>query len=76
MCQSLFFNKVAGLRLATLLKNRAWHRCFPMNFVKFKNPFFTEHLWTTASIRARPWYYCENIIIKTIAERAFIPQII
>ena len=33
--QSLNFNKVAGLRPATLLKNRAWNRCFPVNFVKF-----------------------------------------
>ena len=30
--QSLFFNKVAGLMPATLLKKRLWHRCFPMNF--------------------------------------------
>ena len=30
-----FFNKVAGLRPATLLKERLWHRCFPVNFVKF-----------------------------------------
>ena len=29
LCQSLFFNKVAGLRPATLLKKRLWHRCFP-----------------------------------------------
>ena len=28
------FNKVAGLRPATLLKKRLWHRCFPINFVK------------------------------------------
>ena len=35
LCQSLFFNKVAGLRPATLLKKRLWHRCFPANFVKF-----------------------------------------
>ena len=35
LCQSLFFNKVAGLR----------HRCFPVNFVKFpRTPFFTEKL--------------------------------
>ena len=48
--QSLFFNKVADLRLATLLKRRIWHSCFPVNFAKFlKNTFFTEHLWTTAS---------------------------
>ena len=34
--QSLFFNKVAGLR----------HRCFPVNFAKFlRTPFFTEHRW-------------------------------
>ena len=29
--QSLFFNKVAGLRPATLLKKRLLHRCFPVN---------------------------------------------
>ena len=29
-CQSLFFNKVAGLRTATLLKKRLGHRCFPV----------------------------------------------
>ena len=33
--QSLFFNKFASLRSATLLKKRLWHRCFPVNFVKF-----------------------------------------
>ena len=40
LCLSLFFNKVAGLRSATLLKKRLWHRCFPVNFVKFiRTPF-------------------------------------
>ena len=44
--QRLFFNKVADLRPATLLKKRLWHRCFPVNFVKFlRTPLFTEHLW-------------------------------
>ena len=39
--QSLHFNKVAGLRPATLLKNRLWHRCFPVSFAKFlRTPFF------------------------------------
>ena len=33
--QSLFFNKVADLRTATLLKKRLWHRCFPVNFATF-----------------------------------------
>ena len=35
LCQSLFFNKVVGLRPVTLLKKRLWHRCFLVNFVKF-----------------------------------------
>ena len=40
LCQSLFFNKVAGPRSATLLKKRLWHRCFPMNLAKFlRTPF-------------------------------------
>ena len=38
--QSLFLNKVAGLRSATLLRKRLWHRCFPVNFAKFiRSPF-------------------------------------
>ena len=46
MCQGLFFGKVTGLWPATLLKKRLWHRCFPVNFVKFlQTPFLTEHLW-------------------------------
>ena len=45
LCQSLFFNKVAALRPATLLKKRFWDRCFPVNFTKFlRTPFFTEQL--------------------------------
>ena len=35
MCQRRFFNKVVGLRPATLLRKSPWHRCFPVNFVKF-----------------------------------------
>ena len=35
-----------SLRHATLLKNRPWHRCFPVTFVKYlKIPFFIKHLW-------------------------------
>ena len=51
LCQSLFFNKIAGLSPATLLKKRLWHRCFPVNVVKFLGAlFFVERLWTTASV--------------------------
>ena len=42
MCQSLSFNKFAGIR----------HRCFSVNFIKFsRTPFFIEHLrWLLLSV--------------------------
>ena len=40
LCQSLFFDKVAGLRPATLLKMRFCHSCFFGEFCKiFQNAF-------------------------------------
>ena len=45
LCQSLFLNKVAGLR-----KKETLTRVFPCEFCEiFKNTFFTKHIWTTAS---------------------------
>ena len=44
MRQSLFFKKVAGLRPATLLKKRLWHRCFPANFAKFLRTCFLQNI--------------------------------
>ena len=42
LCQIFFYNKVAGLRPATLSTKILWH---PMNFVKFlRTAFFIEHL--------------------------------
>ena len=43
LCESLFFNKVAGLRPATLLKKRIWHKCFPMSFAKFQRALFLQN---------------------------------
>ena len=43
LCQSLFFNKVAGLRPGTLLKKGLWHRCFPVNFAKFLRTLFLQN---------------------------------
>ena len=47
LCQSLVFNKIAGLRSATFLKKRLRHRCF---CEISKNIFFIEHLWVTVSV--------------------------
>ena len=45
MPESLF-NKIAGLKSALLLKWRLWHRCFPVNSVKFlRTTFFIERIW-------------------------------
>ena len=39
-CWSVFLNKVACLRLATLLKGRVQYKCFPVNSVRFlRTPF-------------------------------------
>ena len=56
LCQSVFFNKVAGFTPVTLIKKRFWHRYFLVNFVKLpRTPFYRTllddyfwykpHLW-------------------------------
>ena len=42
LCQSLFFDKVAG-RPTTLLKKKLWRRCFPVNFTKFLRTHFLRN---------------------------------
>ena len=45
LCQSLYFNKVAGPRPATFLRQRFWRRCFPVNLAIFlRTPFVTQRL--------------------------------
>ena len=41
--QSLFFNKTTGVRSATLLKKRLWHRCFLVNLTKFFRTSFLQN---------------------------------
>ena len=40
-----------------LLKKGLWCRCFPVNFVKFKNTFLTGHLGATASVFKKSFYF-------------------
>ena len=52
MCQSLFFNKVAGAS-CNFIKKEILVQVFASEFCKiFKNIFLTEHLWTTTSVYA------------------------
>ena len=67
LCQSPFFNKVAGLRLATLLKKRLWHRYFPVNFVKFLRTRFSQN--TSGRHRA-------PLLLNQTFHRLFIDNVI
>ena len=50
LCQSLFFNKVAN-GTCNIIKKETLAQEFSCEFCEIsKNTFFTEHLWTTASI--------------------------
>ena len=66
LCQSFYFNKVAVLRPATLLKKRLWHRYFPVNFAKFlRTSIFKEHFWWLL-LKFQSWYerYFEKRVSK------------
>ena len=50
LCQSLFFNKVAGLRPAALLKKESPAQVYSCEFCEtFSKTYFVEHLRTAAS---------------------------
>ena len=56
--ESFFFNKVAGLRPATLLNKRLWHRFFPFEFcVIFKKTFFYRTRPVTGSVLCLGQYF-------------------
>ena len=44
------FNTSLGLRSATLVKRRLWHRCFPVNFVKFLRTTFLPLVVTSEDL--------------------------
>ena len=65
LTQSFFFNKVAGLRLATILKERLWYRCFPINFTK-KTPILKnmcKRLLLVASWRTTYKLNCRELLL-------------
>ena len=63
LCQSLFFKQICSLRVATLLKEILWHRCFPLNCAKFlRTTFFIEHVrWLLLKRQQQnSFYFKEN----------------
>ena len=74
LCQSLFLNKVAGLRPATVLR-RLLHRCFPVNFCKiFKNIYLYRKSLMAVSVDTCITLRYDHMIdyhtIKTRSERS------
>ena len=55
------------LQACALLKQRLWHRCFPVNFAKFlRTPFLTEYFrW--------PLLFCILILKKCISRTYIMP---
>ena len=76
LCQSLFFNKVAGLRLANLLTKRAWYRCFAEDFAIFlRTTFFIEHLvsfWNNVLVFLWKDNYGKNMTSERFSSSAFV----
>ena len=66
-----FFVKVVGLRPATILKKRPWHRRFSVNFAKFLiAPIFIEHLrWLLQNI------YSSLLFSANMCSNVFAPHL-
>ena len=67
LCQSLFFNKVAG-GACNFIKKENLARVFSCKFCEIsKNTLFTEYLWTTAY---RERIFCNNSLQKGFLHRS------
>ena len=68
LCQSLFFNKAAGLRPATLFKKRLWHKCFSVNFVKFLRTSFLENTSGRLFLKKKTWSSRSQSLCKIFSD--------
>ena len=77
LCQSLFFNNVAGLSPATLLRKRFWQRRFVVNFAEFlRAPFLKEHLqWLLLTLFRRGLFRAAHGWNQGAAQRENLSQI-
>ena len=73
LCQGLFFQKVAGLRLSNFIKKETPVQVFSCELCKIsKYIFFTEHLWMAASIcfgksnSSDILYFCCSLLFSDI----------
>ena len=67
----IFLNEVGGLQACNFIKKETLAQVFSCEFCEiFKNTFFTEHLWTTASIII--WIF--TVICLVIVSTRFLAQ--
>ena len=73
----LFFNNVAGLSPATLLRKRFWQRRFVVNFAEFlRAPFLKEHLqWLLLTLFRRGLFGAAHGWNQGAAQRENLSQI-
>ena len=64
LCQSLFLNKFVDLRLATLLKNRLWQKCFPVNFAKFLRTHLLQN--NSGRLLLLGWIFEERFLFRIL----------
>ena len=69
-CQIFLFNKVAGLRPATLLK-RLGHKCFPTNFAKFLKTAFLQD--TSGRLLLNNLLICQNSLCRYLLYVILLP---
>ena len=72
LCQSLFFDKVAGF---SLWKEMLWHRCFHVNFVKFLRTLYLQN--TSGKLLLSLWedktfHYKEPLSLSCISLRKIL----
>ena len=72
--QGVFLNKVAGLRPATSLRKRLWHRCFPLNFAKFIRTSFYRTPLVSSSRTPISKIICERLLLKISTSVANFPK--
>ena len=68
----LFLIKLQVFRPATLLKRNSNTGVLLWNLQIFKNVYFEEYLWASASVVSSSWHLCWNLFIKLQAWRPAI----
>ena len=73
--QSLFFDKIAGLRPATVLKKRLWHRCFLWILWNFQEHVFCKRLFIQITFMHREGFICLGLKFQGIDERCCVEDV-